>query len=312
MGAVYVDGDTKLVQRGCAEIDVQDFAIQEHKDVCITTPPGELDNSLIASKHLDETSLSLTTIAGLPTYASQHSGQAGHRRGIENKASFSDRVHQLADLPIPDERAAQIPDATTLTDLEHEIAYGSSVPSSATPSRVGTGLSEIFARPTHKDSGFSEPLLERLSFDNECGRKSLEVNMANIKLSHQDEQLVKERLWDEKDIVSGNDVRGEQLVVKPKSLTLPQTTSTPKKPVTEHETQSRSLDEKISDTTIRPPSILIPDFHHTIPRAVDASPAIYTPASSHRAAPAEPLASSYTSTSSTSRSICSFDANPKV
>lgn len=311
---VYVDGDTKLVQRGCAEIDVQDFAIQEPKDICITTPPGELDNSLITSKHSDETSLSLTTVAGLPTYDSQHSGQttvtrdASHRRSIENKASFSDRVHQLADLPASDERIAQIPYPTTLTDLENEIAYASSIPSSATPSRVGTGLSEIFARPTHKDSGFSEPILER----GERVRRSLEATMADIKFSHQEEQRVNEQLWDEKDVAIGNRVGGEQLGMGAETLPLPQTALTPKNFVTERQAQHELLDEKVSNTTARPPGILIPDFHHTVPKAVDASPPIYTPASSQRAALVGPLASSYTSTSSTSRSICSFDANPKV
>ncbi|KAL1598612.1 hypothetical protein SLS60_007752 [Paraconiothyrium brasiliense] len=312
---VYVDGDTKLVQRGCAEID-QDFAIQEPKDVCITTPPGELDNSLIASKHSDETSLSLTTVAGLPMHSSQHSAHAmepsnaNHRRSIENKASFSDRVHQLADLPASNERAAQIPNPIALTELENELAYGSSVPSSAVPSRVGTGFSEIFARPTHKDSGFSEPLLERLSFDNERVRQSLETTMANINGSHTEPQCVNERLWDERGVAIGNGVRGEQLVLSAEALPPAQTVSTLN--TSEHEAKHKPLEEKLSDTTIRPPGILIPDFRHTIPRAADASPPVYTPISSHRAAPTEPLASSYTSTSSTSRSICSFDANPKV
>ncbi|KAL5413317.1 hypothetical protein PMIN04_009493 [Paraphaeosphaeria minitans] len=311
---VYVDGDTKLVQRGCVEIDVQDFGIQEPKDVCITTPPGELDSSLIASKHPDEASLSLTTVAGLP-YDSQHLGKttvsrdAGHRRSIENEASFSDRVHQLADLPAPDERAAHIPKPTSLTDLENETAYALSLPSSAAPSRVGTGLSEIFVRPTHKDSGFSEPILERVSCDNERVRRSLEATMADINFGHQKDQRVNERFWDEKDVAIGS---GEQLVIGAESSPLSHTASATKNFVTEYEAQPKLLEEKISDTTIRPPSILIPDFHHTVPKAVDTNLPIYTPAPSQRAAPAEPLASSYTSTSSTSRSICSFDATTKV
>ncbi|KAF2437729.1 hypothetical protein P171DRAFT_373159 [Karstenula rhodostoma CBS 690.94] len=311
---VYVDGDTKLVQRGCAEIDVQDFAIQEPKDVCITTPPGELDNSLIASKHSDETSLSLTTVVGLPTYDSQQghatvTKEASHRRSIEVQASFSDRVNQLADLSASEEVAAEILNPTTLIDLENEMAYASSV-----PSRVGTGLSEIFARPTHKDSGFSEPGLERVSSDNERVRRSLEATLADIKFSHQDEQRVNERLWDEKDVAIGKGVRGEQLVIGTEPLPLTQTALTPKNLVSEHEAQHKLPKEKVADTTTRPPGIRIPKFHHPVPKSVDASPPIHTRASSHRTATAEPLASSsYTSsTSSTSRSICSFDVNPKV
>lgn len=36
---MYVDGDTKLVQRGGADIVMHDFATQEPKDIYITTPP---------------------------------------------------------------------------------------------------------------------------------------------------------------------------------------------------------------------------------------------------------------------------------
>lgn len=315
---VYVDGDTKLVQRGCAELDVQDFAIQEPKDVCITTPPGELDNSFMASRHSDETTLSLTTVAGISAHDFQHSvleteaTDAGHRKSVENKASFSDRVHHLADHPTLDERGSHIPNPTALTDLEKELAFGSSEASSAAPSRVGTGLSEIFARPAHKDSGFSEPASARASFDNERVRKSLEQTIANINSSHHEEQRLTERLWDDKDVSFGNGVRGEQLVLRNESLPLRDTTSSSEAFVNEIEAKHNLLEEKTSDTTIRPPGILIPEFHHATPKSVDVSPPIYTPASSHGATRTEPLSSSYTSTSSTSRSICSFDVTQKI
>ena len=45
--------------------------------------------------------------------------------------------------------------------------------------------------------------------------------------------------------------------------------------------QDKSLEEKVSNATIRPPSIFIPKFHHAIPRALDSyepSPTIATPA----------------------------------
>ncbi|KAF1976443.1 hypothetical protein BU23DRAFT_48604 [Bimuria novae-zelandiae CBS 107.79] len=315
---VYVDGDTKLVQRAGTEIDVQDFAVQEPKDVCITTPTAELENSFIASKHSDETTRSLATVADMPRFESQHSAQIAEieqdrsqRRSIGNKASFSDRIHQLIDQSTPDHRAPHIPNTSVLTDLEHDIALDSSVPSSAAPSRIGTGFSEIFSRPTHQDSGFSEPIPNHGSYDIERVRKSLEETMARIQKSHQSEQRLDEPLWDEKEATIGNGVRGEQLVIKAETSTAPQTIPSSRHLVATHEAQGKALEEKNSNTTIRPPGIQIPNFHHTIPKTMDASPPLYTPHSNRRAAPEEPLATSYTSTSSTSRSISSFEMDSK-
>ena len=299
---VYVDGDTKLVQRACAEINVQDFAIQEPKDICITTPPGELDNSL-------------TTVAGVPPTESHYPAQndtetdLGPGRSIGNKISFSDRVHQLIDQP---SRTSHIPDSSALTDLENEVAFDSSVPSSAVPSRIGTGFSEIFSRPTHQDSGFSEPMVDVLSEEHERVRRSLEKTMADIKASRQDGQRINEPLWDEKDASIGNGVKGHELVIRPETLPSSQpTTPCTNGLVTDNGSRKTSLDEKKSDITIRPPGITIPQFHHATPRAVDTSPPLYTPPSSRHVAREEPLATSYTSTSSTSRSISSFDIHPR-
>lgn len=296
---VYVDGDTKLVQRGCAEIDVQDFAIQEPKDVCITTPPDELDNSL-------------TTIAGLATFDPQHSAQESgteqdrsQRRSIGNKASFSDRIHQLVDHSTPANGASQTPYPPIHADLE-DMTFDSYA-----PRRVGTGLSEIFSRPTHQDSGFSEPIAEHVHHDNERVRKSLEETMANIRMSHQEEQGLDEQLWNEKEATLGNGVRGDELVICANTLPLQQVPRPSRHPSAELSPRDKPLEAKTSNTTIRPPGITIPDFHHTVPKGVSASPPMYTPASSRHTAPEEPLATSYTSTSSTSRSICSFDINPK-
>ncbi|KAF2243133.1 hypothetical protein BU26DRAFT_402246, partial [Trematosphaeria pertusa] len=280
---VYVDGDTKLVQRGGGEIDVQDFANQDPKDVCITTPPGELENSFIGSKTSDETPLSLSTVAELQSIQPQQLSQgtdaareSGHKRGIGNKASFSDRVYQLADTSSPSKRSSQIPNSSTLADLQNEVELDSSVTSSAAPSRVSTGFSEFFHRPIHQDSGFSEP--ERVSYESERIRQSLEENMADIKLAMQEEERVNERLWDEKDgTLIGDGVRGEQLVIKPEAASSIASTSTPtaassigpKDVIRTDDVQDKALEEKVSNTTIRPPSILIPEFHHGIPKPVD-------------------------------------------
>lgn len=301
---VYVDGDTKLVQRGGGDIDVQDFGIQEPKDVCITTPPGELENSFIGSKTSDETPLSLSTVAELQPIQPQQlcdaldrSPEGGHRRGIGNKASFSDRVHQLVESS-PVTRTSQIPNTAALADLEHELALDSSVVSSAFPSRAGTGFSEFFQPPLHQDSGFSEPKPERISYESERIRQGLDENIVNLKAEVRDDKRIDERLWDEKDgtMIGAHDgVRGEQLLIKPDAIsnttTLPPISGLPlafapapvptsgaKNVVSEEAAREKALEEKISNTTIRPPSIMIPEFHHAVPKAIDTSPPVATPA----------------------------------
>ena len=297
---VYVDGDTKLVQRACADMDVQDFAIQDPKDMCMATPPGELDNSL-------------STVSGMPTLETQNlapsdttQDRGHHQRSIGNKASFSDRVHHIND-QIPSTSGQQhVPHTTALSDLEKEVAFDSSVPSSAAPSRMGTGFSEIFSRPTHQDSGFSEPAFE--SMEHEQVRRSLEKTMAEIKASRHEGHRLNEKLWEEKDGSIGPGVKGHELAVQKETLPPVQHTG-PSSGflVPADQAQGKPLEEKISDTTIRPPGITIPPFHHTVPKAIDASPPKHAAPSSRQPATDEQLATSYTSTSSTSRSICSFD-----
>jgi serine/threonine protein kinase len=253
---VYVDGDTKLVQRGGHGIEERDFATQELKDVCITTPPSELDSSFVGSKTSDETPLNLSTIAELqpppsdqvPTTADLGMDM-GHRRQPSNKASFSDRVHHL-------NYAEDSKMTNTLTNLENEISLEASLTSSAAPSRVGTGFSGIFSAPLHQDSGFSEP--DRRSYESERIRQSLEVNKADIRQA-QEERTVEERLWDEKvGTVIGGGVKGEQLVVR----------SVIESRVPAEVADEKPLEEKVSNTTIRPPSLAIPEFHHGVPEAL--------------------------------------------
>ncbi|KAF1843274.1 uncharacterized protein K460DRAFT_357028 [Cucurbitaria berberidis CBS 394.84] len=330
---VYIDGDTKLVQRGCVDIDVHDFATQEPKEVCITTPPGELENSFLAGKASDDTPLSLSQVAELQPIeppATQNCLQEPHdrkhHRGVGSKASFSDRVHQLAQSQTqhttPDDtqyhsRHSQIPDSTTLASLEHELAMDSSVSSSAAPSRVGTGFS-IFDRPErtgrvstgfsmaagyhmplHQDSGFAEP--ERVSFESERIRYSLDESIRDLRMS-KEEDRIHERLWDEKDgALFGEGVRRTELEIKPEPIPIFAVPASPSKPTNAAsssmapptarsvgpnnvlrvaDVRDKPLEEKVSNTTIRPPSILIPDFHHGVPEAVEStksSPPIATP-----------------------------------
>lgn len=315
---IYIDGDTKLVQRGCGEIGVHDFATQEPKEICITTPPGEMESSFMTSKPADETPLSFSALMPIEPQLAQSNllepQDEPHHRGVGSKASFSDRVHQLAQAQAqsqhtsPDSspkrgRHSTIPDTTTLADLEHEVDFSSSVSTSTAPSRVGTGFS-IFDRPEqtrrvdtgfsiasgyrmplHQDSGFAEP--ERVSYESERIRHSLDESIRDLKYSKHEEDVINERLWDEKEgTMFGEGVRGEQLQVKPISipapskpvpaplfpptLQLPVPSVGPKDILRTDAVQNKPLEEKNSNTTIRPPSILIPEFHHGVPKAIDA------------------------------------------
>lgn len=328
---IYVDGDTKLVQRGCGEIGVHDFAPSEPKEICITTPPGELDSSFMTSKPADDGPLSFSALLPIEPQLAQSTLQEpinlSPQRGVGTKASFSDRVHQLAQAqsqnPSPNvspqrNRHSAIPDSAILADLEHEVDFSSSVSTSTAPSRVGTGFSifdlpERTVRtgtgfsiaqghrlPMHQDSGFDEP--ERVSYESERIRHSLDESIRDLKISKQEEDIINERLWDERDgTMFGDGVRGEELRVRPigmpTSFVAPMTKTLlpsisflpplslpsvgPTNTVKSDTVHNKPLEEKISNTTIRPPSILIPEFHHGIPKALDndISPPINTPAS---------------------------------
>ncbi|ORX99137.1 hypothetical protein BCR34DRAFT_495571 [Clohesyomyces aquaticus] len=294
--AVYIDGDTQLVQRASLGIDAHDFATQEPKEVCITTPPGELDNLFGGSKKSDgETPLSLST----PFYydrllnssprdtvdevPSDSETKLGHHRHPSSKASFSDRVHNIVQHDDFNTRMSK-----TLAELENEIAMDSSMTSSMAPSRVGTGFSQettslppsrigtglsmdnfgggfSFGAPLHQDSGFNEPREERASYESERIRQSLEDRIVDS------EARLEGRLWDEKDgtmIGIGEGVRGSELVIKPETLARASSDNSSPKEVMDLKEEDRKLEEKTSNTTIRPTSmgILIPEFHHAVPQ----------------------------------------------
>ncbi|KAF2180667.1 hypothetical protein K469DRAFT_692844 [Zopfia rhizophila CBS 207.26] len=310
---VYVDGDTRLVQRGSLGIDAHDFAT-ETKDVCITTPPGELEKSFDGSGKSEDTPLNMSMVAELqppqaqplpvphqpqqmpiPPQAQQlplptsepatttTTYQPGHHRHPSSKASFSDRVHMLSQV-----EDTNLTMTNTLADLENEIAMDASVTeSSLAPSRVntcfsidGTGAGR-FSPPLHQDSGFNEPALERASYESERIRQSLEDRLSGLEALQRKER-VEGRLWDEKDgTLIGEGVRGSDLVVKPELQrddtvvpAVPMEAGRRDVVVPVEQSMEKALEEKVSNTTIRPPSILIPEFHHAVPQAVDTSPSV--------------------------------------
>lgn len=305
---VYVDGDTKFVQRGGGEASMHDFEDQDAKDIYIT--PGPLDNPFLGSKSSDNTSLnrSATLDASLmhsqltPTYGQN----AEQTRTVESKSSFSDRVHQLAhDQTNEDVRKQHqeedepsLPDSNFLTQLEREFEYDSA-PSSLAPSRVGTGFS-IFDRPERnyrvgtgfttfsaatnlnsplrQDTGFTEPLKQ--SFDSERIRKSIDESMRDVEKVTFDEQRIDGELWEskaDKVLGFGEGARGDELQLRKddpfvqqhntisseaaastglSSVGPPAATSMYGNDTRNlHPPQDKSLEEKTSNTTIRPDAI---------------------------------------------------------
>jgi serine/threonine protein kinase len=298
---IYVDGDTKLVQRGCGDISVHDFATQEPKEICITTPPGEMESSFMTNKPADDTSLSFSALMPIEPQIPQSAllvPQDEAHHGVDTKASFSDRVHQLAQAqslqnsPESSPKRSRFPtisDPLELADLEHEVDFSSSVSTSTAPSRVGTGFSIFdlpertrrtdtgfsiasgYRMPLHQDSGFAEP--ERTSFESERIRRSLDESIRDLKTSKHEDNIINERLWDEQGgTMFGEGVRGQQLEVKSISfpdyslaaptISLAPTSVGPHNTLTSDSVQNKPLEEKNSNTTIRPPSIQIPEFHH--------------------------------------------------
>lgn len=324
---VYVDGDTKLVQRGGGEAGIHDFDSQETKEVYIT--PGGLDNSFVASKSNDTTPLNLSTVMDVPP---RQMGLAPtNDQVIANKASFSDRIHQLAQTqaenspprPIHDDREIQheVPDTNFLAELEREFDYDS-VPSSLAPSRVGTGFS-IFDRPERNyrvgtgfttfsaATGFNSPLRQdtgftdagNTSYDNERVRHSLDESMRDMQKPMVEKEDINERLWESKEDRSfgfGEGVRGRALQLKNEDPIAAQPTtkadltnvSGPMTTARGHAAastngkdtrhlqpaQDKSLEEKTSNTTIRPPTFPtpIPAFNsnttHTAANQTNAAP----------------------------------------
>lgn len=282
---IYVDGDTRLVQRTELNLDAHDFDNQECKEPI--TPPGELDASFMSGKMTNDTTpLNRSTLIELPPAletqeispsldpgnAMDTSPELGHGRFPLSKASFSDRVHQLSQLQTS-EYETNTKRTSTLADLETEVAtMDSSITSSAMTSRMSSGVLDrtgtgLFPHPLHQDSGFNEP--ERVSYESERIRYSLDSDRDDG-LFPVDECVIQERLWDERDgNMIGEGVRGSELIIKPDAV--------PQNPlghsrISEEIANEKALEEKTSNTTIRPPSLTIPQFapRHT-PERLDGA-----------------------------------------
>lgn len=301
---VYVDGDTKLVQRGGGEASMHGFEEQDAKGIYIT--PGPLDNSFMGSKSSDQTPLNHSTVLDAPPGQSQLTPSYGqdvnHERTVATKSSFSDRLHQLAehraeeDVPVKEEdQPRQGPDTNFLTELEREFEYDSA-PSSLAPSRVGTGFS-IFDRPERNyrvgtgfttfsaATNFNSPLRQDTGlaetpkpfFDNEQIRTSIDKSKRDIETATSEEQRINETLWESKEdrvFGFGDGVRGHELQLKNDDPVTQLPTTAPSQahtlmnsfsaqataqPLKDrrnlHPPQDKSLEEKTSNTTIRPSTV---------------------------------------------------------
>lgn len=277
---VYVDGNAHLVhlERGGLAIDAHDFANQDHPEVCITTPPGEPEAPFAESGGKGEdTPLQLSTIADLqpPPRTSSNTAAIPEVPGqrLSHFASFSDRVHQLSQV----EEAEVV---NTLAELENEVAMDTSITESSI-SRTGTGFStigtEIFSAPMHQDSGFAEPA----SYEPDRIRQGLDETSSILDDGLDSRLSVDGPLWGEQDLITEKvdleehtfeDVVAQVLEQMTVQTPIPPHPSTYIPAQIVSVSEEKAVEEKVSNTTIRPPSIIIPDFHHAVPTAVNVSP----------------------------------------
>jgi serine/threonine protein kinase len=274
---VYVDGDTKLVQRGGGEVGVHDYATQELKDVCIT--PGELESSFMGNKTSDETPLNLSGRADLqPMQPTQHhlkpeqGHEHGHEHSVTSKASFSDREHQRSKSPGGDMRSHDHPTKNTEAgtsnnsgNLEQDFPYESSAPSSLAPSRVGTGFSMFdrpgrigrvgtgfsiaagFHFPMHQDSGFAES--ERRSYESDHTRRSLDEGVRDIRGPTQGEEKTTDILQGEKEFTkSSEEERRHESRFKPEPTPFDSATALVPETATEKPDKSKPKTHKTTES----------------------------------------------------------------
>ena len=256
---IYVDGDTKLVQRGGGETSMRDFEDPDEKAVYIT--PGSLGPAFMDSKPTDNTPLNLSTVADIAPMQTQLTPTYGqdidHGRTVASKTSFSDRVHQLAqaqaEAPAPEEQRddCEAPPkheyTNFLAELEHEFDYDSA-PSSLAPSRVGTGFS-IFDRPERNyrvgtgftmfstATDFNSPLRQDTGLmeppdgpkENEFVHHSVEKSLKDIEAVRTEEQTLMEKMWEPKTDQSfgfGEGVKGNELKLQKSDPYAVQSTNT--------------------------------------------------------------------------------------
>ncbi|KAF2748714.1 hypothetical protein M011DRAFT_399656 [Sporormia fimetaria CBS 119925] len=311
---VYVDGDTKLVQRGVIDIDASDFEKKEGN--VRRSPPAEVvdvregrksEETPRSHSMIEEVKLPLVQ---LTTVTACVGGNAEVPRKPASKASFSERVHCPSS---PEEEKRR----HTLADLEHEISADLSAGHITTATASGMELSPTdtetpsdFHAPIHQDSGFNEDQPDRISFENERIRQSLEDGRRDLCWVDEEEEMVAGKMWDEKDgtMIAETPIEGEDWRLKlpdmrPRAKSVPD--SAPEKvKIVERKgslstiqprdfapgeevsnkpllttipsfnlAEHKAVDEKSSLNTIRPPSLTIPTFHHNIPQAVDTSAA---------------------------------------
>jgi hypothetical protein len=186
-----------------------------------------------------------------------------------------------------------MPDSAVLANLEYDVAMDSSATSTAPPSRVSTGFSMFdrpeptrrvsagllqgYRMPLHQDSGFSEP--ERRSFESEQIRHSLVGSIKDLTYSQEDKApKIDERIWDKKEsTIFGEGMRATEPETKSKPMPIFTLPSSPAEKKTAHTVpplasvgptniqpissiHDKPLEEKNSNTTIRPPT---PDFSQT-------------------------------------------------
>ncbi|OCL14209.1 kinase-like protein [Glonium stellatum] len=238
---IYIDGDMRLVQRRSLGMEGHGFAGQDGATICLTTPPGELEESLESSIKSSDTPLQLSAaLAAVPAELQSPATPPSRLRHMRN-ASFSDRVHRLVRT-----------EDSTLAELEDEV--GRDVFFSE-PESVESGMNERprFSPPIHQDSGFNEPIVGVGAFAVQAANVRQGLETTGIPETHGMDDTAKGTEWADKfPIVDARGVGYER------------------EKVAEEKQAEKPVDERFSTAGMRPPSIIIPQFHHQVPTAIES------------------------------------------
>jgi hypothetical protein len=142
---------------------------------------------------------------------------------------------------------------STLAELEDEVERDVFL---SEPESIDAGMNEIprFSPPIHQDSGFNEPIVDVDIFAAQTAKTRQGLETTKIPDTHGMEETVKGTDWTEE--LSGVD--------DAKSV------GHEREKMTEEKVE-KSPEERFSAAGIRPPSIIIPEFHHQVPTAVGSN-----------------------------------------
>jgi len=142
---------------------------------------------------------------------------------------------------------------STLAELEDEVERDVFL---SEPESIDAGMNEIprFSPPIHQDSGFNEPIVNVNIFAAQTAKIQQSLETTKISDTHGMEETVKGTDWAEElpGVDDAKSVGHEREKVAEEKV-------------------EKSTEERFSVAGIRPPSIIIPEFHHPVPTAVGSN-----------------------------------------